>query len=51
MSLIRLTLVQLLLAALLGCQQQTAPAVPDLDLSFELTDENGLPVTDATAGN
>jgi protein SCO1/2 len=47
MSLIRLTLVQLLLAALLGCQQQTAPAVPDLDLSFELTDENGLPVTDA----
>jgi protein SCO1/2 len=49
MSLIRITFISLLLALLAACEQ--APEAPgptaSLDLSFELIDENGKPVTDA----
>lgn len=47
MSLIRITPLLAILAAMLACQQEPSAPVPELDLSFDLVDETGNAVTDA----
>lgn len=47
MTLVRAILVSFALTALLACEQESAEQAPEMDLSFQLTDESGNSVSDA----